>query len=72
MSRLDLVEKIQSYITLEVNILLWFALSSGFIFYKLWLVKISSKRNGNLRLRFKKTSWGAFRPFSSCIGRRKH
>lgn len=50
------VEKIQYLIQFESFALLWVLLVVAFIFYKLFLKKITDKRHGNLRQRFWRTS----------------
>ena len=50
------VEKIQYLIQLEPFILVWILLPLGYVFYKLFLNKISEKRHANLRQRFFRTS----------------
>ena len=50
------IEKIQSYIQLETYLLLWVLILIAYLFYKLFLKKISLKRHTNLRARFKKST----------------
>ncbi len=49
------IDKIQSLITLEMFILFYCLICGGFLFYKLFLKKISLKRHNNLKERFKVT-----------------
>ncbi len=49
------VEKIQFLIQSETFILFWVLLPLAFLFYKIFLTRISDKRHANLRDRFKKT-----------------
>ena len=51
------LEKIQNILGIESFVVAWMSLIIGFIFYKLFLKKISEKRHFNLRLRFKAVPW---------------
>lgn len=50
------VEKIQNFASIEIHLFLFGVLTLGFIFYKIFLKKISDKRHKSLQNRFKVTT----------------
>jgi len=61
------VEKIQNFASIEIHLFLFGVLTLGFIFYKIFLKKISEKRHKSLQSRFKTTTRYLTSSFIVCL-----
>ena len=53
----SMVDKIQSFIHPEYYFIMWLVLVAGYLFYKVFLKQITSKRHNNLKDRFRTTAF---------------